>query len=351
MQAPIRLREAGLPGFGPKWIRLGLILLLTVAIASSIAFAMRSYGALSLLRSAQAVGAAETSSIRPWMTLDFVVAHYGTAEDDLRQRLQIGAEVRGTATLRDLAEEKGFAPFRYLAEVQAAIAADAAHAPPPAAEEPQGWLASTTEGFLSSLLVYGYPALALILFLGAIGLPVPAAVAATIAGSLAGQGHLSAAAAGAVAVAALVVGDIVGYGLGRLADRRLVERYGHWIGYTERNRRRACSLFSRWGAATVLLTRTLVSHLSSVLSVLAGLTRYSLARFAAFAALGRIVWTAAYVGLGYSVGADFEAASAFLANLSGLLVSLAMALAAAVLLGRGGTLSRRGSAEPPAPRP
>lgn len=308
--------------------------MLMLALASSLAFTMRSYTAFSMLRSAQAVGAAETSSIRPWMTLAFVAAHYGIDEEALRQRLQIAAETEATATLRELADNKGLPPFRYVGEVQAAIADNAAHAPPPAADEPQGWLASAADGFLSSLLVYGYPALALILFLGAIGLPVPAALAATIAGSLAAQGYLSWAGAVAIAVAALVVGDIVGYGLGRLADRQLIERYGRWVGYTSGNRLRAGRLFAQWGALTVLLTRTLVSHLSSVLSLLAGLTRYSLARFMAFAALGRIVWTAAYFGLGYSVGADFEAASAFLGNLSAVLLSVALAVVAAVLLGR-----------------
>jgi len=50
--------------------------------------------------------------------------------------------------------------------------------------------------------------------------------------------------------------------------------------------------------------------------------------------LGRLLWTSAYLGLGYAVGSDPEAATGFLANLSGLLVSLAV-LAASWLIASG----------------
>ena len=43
-----------------------------------------------------------------------------------------------------------------------------------------------------------------------------------------------------------------------------------------------------------------------------------------FTVIGRILWTSAYFGLGYAVGASLEAAAGFLANLSIFLISLAV---------------------------
>ncbi|HLB16091.1 MAG TPA: hypothetical protein VJM14_14255, partial [Burkholderiales bacterium] len=75
----------------------------------------------------------------------------------------------------------------------------------------------------------------------------------------------------------------------------------------------------------------LVSHLSSIVSVFAGASRYRLDRFLMLAVLGRLLWTSAYLGLGYAVGTDLEAASSFLANLSLLLVFLATSIGAGLV--------------------
>jgi membrane protein DedA with SNARE-associated domain len=69
-----------------------------------------------------------------------------------------------------------------------------------------------------------------------------------------------------------------------------------------------------------------VSHLSSVASVLAGLNRYVFWGFLVFAVAGRVVWTAAYFGAGFWIGTDLEASSSFLGNVTGLLISLSVAI-------------------------
>jgi membrane protein DedA with SNARE-associated domain len=189
----------------------------------------------------------------------------------------------------------------------------------------------SSEDILSALLVYGYPALSLTLFLGAIGLPVPTGLATTLAGSLVAHGHLHWLAVGAIAVAASVAGDAIGYGIGRGLGRGFLERRGRWFGFTPARQARVQMLFDRWGGLTVLISRTLVSHLSSVVSLLAGLSRYRPVGFLAFAAMGRVLWTSAYLGLGYWAGNDLEAASGFLANFTGLLVSLAILMVSALV--------------------
>jgi membrane protein DedA with SNARE-associated domain len=77
-----------------------------------------------------------------------------------------------------------------------------------------------------------------------------------------------------------------------------------------------------------------------VVSLLAGAAHYHLSEFIALTVLGRLIWTSAYLGLGYAIGADLEAAAGFLTNLSGLIVSLAV-LAASWLIASGRALATR----------
>ena len=44
--------------------------------------------------------------------------------------------------------------------------------------------------------------------------------------------------------------------------------------------------------------------------------------FLGFALFGRLIWTSAYLGLGYGIGNNIDAASQFLGNLSGLLIAV-----------------------------
>jgi membrane protein DedA with SNARE-associated domain len=98
----------------------------------------------------------------------------------------------------------------------------------------------------------------------------------------------------------------------------------------------------RHDLATVLLTRTLVSSLSAAVNLLAGVSHYPLGRFTALAFIGRLLWTSAYLGLGYAVGGELDAATRFLQNLAGLLVALAL------LVGTGLALRRAPAAVGPA---
>jgi membrane protein DedA with SNARE-associated domain len=124
------------------------------------------------------------------------------------------------------------------------------------------------------------------------------------------------------AVGASVLGDAIGYGFGRFVGQNFIERHGRWFGFTTARRARAQLLFDQWGIVTVFITRTFMSYLSSIASILAGLSRYRLVKFIAATLIGRVLWTAGYLGLGYGIGVNWEAATGFLTNLSLLLLFL-----------------------------
>jgi membrane protein DedA with SNARE-associated domain len=51
-----------------------------------------------------------------------------------------------------------------------------------------------------------------------------------------------------------------------------------------------------------------------------------------------VIWTSAYLGLGYSLGVGIEAAADFLSSLSGLLISLTALAGSAFFIYRNGRL-------------
>lgn len=319
--------------------------ILALAILPSLWFGVRSYGSLLLLRSAYELGVPTVSNVRGWMTLRYVATTFHVPADALAARLNLPSATDLNTTVRTLGEQVGMEPFDYVQRVQKAIAELKPDLSPPAEESgSSAWFGVSTEAILSALLVYGYPALGLTLFLGALGAPVPTGLATTLAGSLAGRGQLYWLTAAGIAIAASAVGDIVGYGIGRWLGKGFIARHGKWLGLTPSRQSRVQALFDRWGGTTVLLTRTLVSHLSSVMSLLAGVARYRFASFIAFALAGRVIWTSAYLGLGYGVGSDIEAASTFLANFSGLVLSLAVLVASAFVAAGKGPAGKQGSA-------
>jgi membrane protein DedA with SNARE-associated domain len=84
----------------------------------------------------------------------------------------------------------------------------------------------------------------------------------------------------------------------------------------------------------VVLSRSLLSFKSSAVNLLAGASRYRLSLFLPFAIVGRLIWSAAYLGLGYGFGFAIEAAADFTSSLSGLLVSLVFLAALGFLIHR-----------------
>lgn len=316
-----RNRIASGPGARSRWMLTLLSAMFAIAILPTVVFGLRTYHSLILLHSAYRVGAPDASSIRAWMTLRYVAYTYGgIPETALIQRLGLTPDTAPDTTLRSAAQREGVSPFQYVQRVQQAVA-DVAPAPHNAATA-KSWFATLHDKFLGALLVYGYPALGLTLLLGAIGLPLPTGMSTVLAGSLAAQDRLSWLGASVLAVVASVIGDAIGYGLGRLLNREFIERWGRWIGYTQARRQRVSRLFDEWGAMTILLTRTLVEPLSAVANLLAGLARYRLPEFIAYVIVGRLLWTCAFFGLGYGIGGDLEAATGFLTNLTGFLAGL-----------------------------
>jgi membrane protein DedA with SNARE-associated domain len=155
--------------------------------------------------------------------------------------------------------------------------------------------------FLSVPASIGYPVLFALVAAESAGALVPGETALIVAGALAGRGHLSLPLVIVTGAAAAILGDNVGYVIGRKGLRRLLDRPG-WFG---EGRRRAVSrgdeFFARHGPATVFFGRWLPG-IRVVVAWLAGTERLSWRRFLLWNSLGGIAWSASITTVAYTVG-------------------------------------------------
>jgi membrane protein DedA with SNARE-associated domain len=180
----------------------------------------------------------------------------------------------------------------------------------------------------------GYGALFGILLAEYAGLPVPGETALLGAVVLAGAGHLSLPLVIVVAVAAAILGDCLGYVIGRRGGRVLLLRPGRFVAKRHRMLHRAERFFARYGDTAVFLSRW-VPCARYLTPLTAGAAQMSWHRFMVFNVAGGIVWVGSLV----TIAAYFGAAGA--AAVSGL--GLVAAIASAVLAWVRAAIARRQS--------
>lgn len=148
---------------------------------------------------------------------------------------------------------------------------------------------------------YGYLAVAGLLVLENLGVPVPGETV-LIAGSVyAGAGRLNIVAIGVLGVAASVAGSCVGYAIGRFGGRALVERYGKYVLLTSERLDKAEDFFNRRGGVIIVIAR-FIDGLRQAAGIIAGTTEMRFTRFLAFTTLGAVLWVATWVSVGYLAG-------------------------------------------------
>lgn len=157
--------------------------------------------------------------------------------------------------------------------------------------------------WLESLLgAYGYVGVGLVVALESMGLPLPGETVLLAAAAYAGAGGpLNIAGVIGSASAGAIVGDTIGYWLGRVGGLPLLERYGWLIWLSPRKVARARAFFERHGGKTIFLGR-FVAFLRMFTAFLAGVGKMPYGRFLTYNVLGGVCWSAVMGGLGYTLG-------------------------------------------------
>jgi membrane protein DedA with SNARE-associated domain len=142
---------------------------------------------------------------------------------------------------------------------------------------------------------YGLLALFLIVMLESGGVPLPGETALIAAGVFASRGRLDITAVIAVAALAAIVGDNLGYWIGRTAGRRVLERFGPIQRWSRPSLEWSERFFQRHGGKTVFIGR-FIAVLRVTAAWMAGVSHMPWWRFFAWNAAGGICW-AVLVGL------------------------------------------------------
>ena len=196
---------------------------------------------------------------------------------------------------------------------------------------------------------YGYWGLAAFVGAESLGVPLPGETALILAGTYAGTTHrLNPWAIFAVAAAAAIVGDNIGYWIGDKGGYPLARRYGAKVRLDERKLKIARYLFDRHGAEVVFFGR-FVSVLRTYAAFLAGASKMRWRRFLPANAAGGIVWAAGYTVAAYLAGRALERASGLISLILGAVAVVAIVAAIIVIRRQTDKLAARAEAAYPGP--
>jgi len=169
-------------------------------------------------------------------------------------------------------------------------------------------LGASFEHFLGE---WGYAGIFVLSFISAVGLPVGAEVAVIYGGVLAsgqisGEGKpLNVVLVIIIALVAELLGDVVGYSIGRYGGRPLVDRFGKFVLLTHKDLDRAEAWFDRRGEPFALFGR-FIPLLRSFVSFACGLGEMVLGKFILFSFIGSAIWVTALALVGDSIGSSYE---------------------------------------------
>lgn len=194
-----------------------------------------------------------------------------------------------------------------------------------------GAIGQLVDEALGALRALGYPGIGVIVGLESMGFPLPGETTLIAASYLAATGHLSLPLVIGSAALGAIVGDSVGYAIGRKGGRRFLERRGKWLGVTPEKLAKADRYFARHGAKTVFFGR-FVALLRILAGPLAGASQMPYRRFLAANVAGAVTWATAVGTLAFFFG---KPVAAFLGSMGvWALVAVAAFLLARFAFGR-----------------
>ena len=157
-----------------------------------------------------------------------------------------------------------------------------------------------------ALAVIGYPAVTIFVMVESMGVPFPGETMLLLASFYAAVDHrLQIPIVIACAALGAIVGDNIGYAVGRTGGRAFVLRFGRYFFFKPAYLDQAERFFARHGNKTVFFGRfTTILRLWS--AFLAGVNHMPWRTFLFYNALGGIIWSIIYGLLGYFAGRLFH---------------------------------------------
>jgi membrane-associated protein len=182
---------------------------------------------------------------------------------------------------------------------------------------------------LHGLHEYGYPILWLIIFMAAVGLPLPASLVLLAAGAFAAHGDFNIALSMGITITAASCGDSVGYFIGRCWGSKTLD----WLGQPRRLQlisprtiTRSRHYFKCKGGWAIFFSRFLFSALGGVMNLLAGAERYPYRRFLLYDVTGETLGEVVPLSLGYTLAVCLKSGDDLLSIFSVFALLLLLAI-------------------------
>lgn len=184
------------------------------------------------------------------------------------------------------------------------------------------------------LATYGYLAVFLFVMIESSGIPFPGETMLITAAAYAGTGRLLIPFVIASAAAGAILGDNIGYIVGRTGGRVIVDRYGKYVHLDARKVKIAERFFDKHGDKTVFIGR-FIAVLRAWAAFLAGVNRMHWLKFFAFNAAGGITWSVLYGTLAFELGKSLQDKLFTWIGRGGLILAAIAAIVVFVLHKRG----------------
>jgi membrane protein DedA with SNARE-associated domain len=169
------------------------------------------------------------------------------------------------------------------------------------------------DALLQGIVKYGYWVVFGGVLAEQIGLPFPSQAILLAAGALVGSARLNLILVLAAATVASLIGDVLWYWIGRLGGARVLG----WLCRISLERdscvRKTERLITTQGARSLIFAK-FVPGFSLVAPPLAGVARMPFLKFFTISAVGGVVWSGAFVAIGWIFSAQLEVAARWIAH-------------------------------------
>jgi membrane protein DedA with SNARE-associated domain len=165
------------------------------------------------------------------------------------------------------------------------------------------------------------------------GVPVPGETVLLAGAALAHFGRLSLVWVVVAAIGGAVLGDNLGFLIGRIGGRSLAERYGRPVGLTPQRLAQFDQFFDRYGGRTVFVAR-FITGLRVFGALLAGASGLRWSTFLFYNATGAVAWATTFGVVGYLVGQSWEVLERWVGR-SGLVALVVVSVLAVIAVVRG----------------
>lgn len=161
------------------------------------------------------------------------------------------------------------------------------------------------ENVLSLIAEYGYLIVLFGVMLESAGVPIPGETILIASGILAQRGNIDVGDAILFGILGAVIGDQIGYWVGREGGRPFVLRWGRYVLITPERLAHAEKFFERHGGKAVFFAR-FVAGLRVFGALVAGISHMHWRTFFFYNSLGGAVWATAVVLVGYLLGGSLD---------------------------------------------